>query len=56
MRAARLHEYTQDMSDGLSVEEIDRLEPDRSRDVVVSVEGAEQLERGEIDGRAVISP
>ena len=40
MRAARLHEYTQDMSDGLSIEELDRPEPDRSRDVVVSVEGA----------------
>lgn len=40
MLAARLHEYTDDMSDALSVEEVDRPEPSRSDHVVVDVEGA----------------
>jgi len=40
MLAARLHEYTDDMSDALTVEEIDRPEATRSDHVVVEVEGA----------------
>ena len=40
MRAARLHEYTDDMSEGLTVEEIDRPEITRSDEVIVEVEGA----------------
>jgi propanol-preferring alcohol dehydrogenase len=40
MRAARLHEYTDDMSQGLTIEEIDRPEVDRSDGVLVEVEGA----------------
>ena len=40
MRAARLHEYTHDMSNGLTIEEVDRPQPEGSRDVVVEVDGA----------------
>ncbi|PSQ14461.1 D-arabinose dehydrogenase [Halobacteriales archaeon QS_7_69_60] len=40
MRAARLHEYTHEMSGGLSVETVDRPQPEGSRDVVVEIEGA----------------
>ena len=40
MRAARLHEYTDDLSQGLTIEEIDRPEVDRSDGVLVEVEGA----------------
>jgi len=40
MRAARLHEYTDDMSEGLTVEEIDRPEITRSDEVIVEIEGA----------------
>jgi len=40
MRAARLHEYTHEMSEGLSVEAVDRPQPEGSRDVVVEIEGA----------------
>jgi len=40
MRAARLHEYTHDMSNGLSIDEVDRPEPGGSRDVVVEIDGA----------------
>jgi len=40
MRAARLHEYTDDMSQGLTVEDVDRPEPTASDDVIVEVEGA----------------
>lgn len=40
MEAARLHEYTEDMSEGLSIDEITRPEPERSDDIVVEVEGA----------------
>ncbi|WP_121822344.1 NAD(P)-dependent alcohol dehydrogenase [Halostella salina] len=40
MLAARLHEYTDDMNEALTVEEIDRPEATRSDHVVVEVEGA----------------
>ncbi len=40
MQAARLHEYTDEMSDALSVDEVERPEPTRSDHVVVEVEGA----------------
>ncbi|SNZ05164.1 alcohol dehydrogenase, propanol-preferring/NAD+-dependent secondary alcohol dehydrogenase Adh1 [Natronoarchaeum philippinense] len=40
MQAARLHEYTEEMSEGLSIDEVDRPEPTRSDHVVVEVEGA----------------
>lgn len=40
MRAARLHEYTEDMSDALSVEEVDRPEISKSDQIIVEVEGA----------------
>jgi propanol-preferring alcohol dehydrogenase len=40
MDAARLHEYTDDMSEGLTVESIDRPEIERSDHVLVEVEGA----------------
>ncbi|WP_256298105.1 NAD(P)-dependent alcohol dehydrogenase [Haloarchaeobius salinus] len=40
MHAARLHEYTEDMSHGLSVDEVDRPTATHPTDVVVEVEGA----------------
>ncbi|MFB6301787.1 MAG: NAD(P)-dependent alcohol dehydrogenase, partial [Haloferacaceae archaeon] len=40
MQAARLHEYTDEMSDALDIDEIDRPEVSRSDGVVVRVEGA----------------
>ncbi|WP_436924881.1 NAD(P)-dependent alcohol dehydrogenase [Halosimplex amylolyticum] len=40
MRAARLHEYTDDMSNGLTVEAVDRPEVTGASDVLVAVEGA----------------
>ncbi len=40
MRAARLHEYTDDMSEGLSLDEVDAPQVSASDDVVVEVEGA----------------
>ncbi|MEF8814610.1 MAG: NAD(P)-dependent alcohol dehydrogenase [Halovenus sp.] len=40
MDAARLHEYTEDMSEGLSVETVDKPEISRSDGVIVEVEGA----------------
>jgi len=40
MRAARLHEYTHDMSNGLTIDEVDRPQPEGSRDVVVEIDGA----------------
>jgi D-arabinose 1-dehydrogenase-like Zn-dependent alcohol dehydrogenase len=40
MQAARLHEYTDDMSEALSIDEVDRPEITRSDGVVVEVEGA----------------
>ncbi|QCC46506.1 NAD(P)-dependent alcohol dehydrogenase [Halobellus limi] len=40
MQAARLHEYTEEMSDALSIDEVDRPEVTRSDGVVVRVEGA----------------
>ncbi|WP_436911692.1 NAD(P)-dependent alcohol dehydrogenase [Halosimplex marinum] len=40
MRAARLHEYTEDMANGLTVEAVDRPEVSAGDDVVVEVEGA----------------
>jgi D-arabinose 1-dehydrogenase-like Zn-dependent alcohol dehydrogenase len=40
MQAARLHEYTEDMSNALSIDEIDRPSVERSDHVVVDVEGA----------------
>jgi D-arabinose 1-dehydrogenase-like Zn-dependent alcohol dehydrogenase len=40
MEAARLHEYTEDMSEALSIDEVERPEVTRSDDVVVRVQGA----------------
>ncbi|WP_122089344.1 NAD(P)-dependent alcohol dehydrogenase [Halalkalicoccus subterraneus] len=40
MDAARLHEYTEEMGEALSIDEIDRPTPSRSDHVVVEVEGA----------------
>jgi len=40
MRAARLHEYTDEMEDGLSIDEVDAPESTGSDDVIVEVEGA----------------
>ncbi len=40
MQAARLHEYTEDMSDALSIDEVDRPTAERSDHVIVEVEGA----------------
>jgi len=40
MRAARLHEFTDDMSDALTIDDVDRPEATRSDDVVVEVAGA----------------
>ncbi|MFD1586145.1 NAD(P)-dependent alcohol dehydrogenase [Halorientalis brevis] len=40
MRAARLHEFTDDMSEALSIDEIDRPEITRSDEVLVEIEGA----------------
>ena len=40
MHAARLHEYTDDMSEGLTIDEIDRPSVARSDGVLVEVEGA----------------
>ena len=40
MLAARLHEYTDDMNEALTVEEVDRPEATRSDHVVIEVEGA----------------
>ncbi|MFC6974263.1 NAD(P)-dependent alcohol dehydrogenase [Halomicroarcula sp. GCM10025709] len=40
MRAARLHEYTHDMSAGLSLDEVDEPQVSTPTEVVVSVEGA----------------
>jgi len=40
MRAARLHEYTDDMANALSIDEVDRPTAEASDDVIVEVEGA----------------
>ncbi|MFC6836112.1 NAD(P)-dependent alcohol dehydrogenase [Halomarina ordinaria] len=40
MQAARLHEYTEDMSEALSIDEVDAPQPTRSDHVVVDVQGA----------------
>ena len=40
MQAARLHRYTDDMSEALSIDEVDRPEATGPTDVVVDVEGA----------------
>ncbi|WP_254820810.1 NAD(P)-dependent alcohol dehydrogenase [Haloglomus halophilum] len=40
MQAARLHEYTDDMSEALSIDEVDRPSPGGPDGVVVEVEGA----------------
>ncbi|MFB6135669.1 MAG: NAD(P)-dependent alcohol dehydrogenase [Halobacteriaceae archaeon] len=40
MRAARLHEYTEEMGEALAIDEVERPTPERSDDVVVEVEGA----------------
>ena len=40
MRAARLHEYTDEMSRGLSIDEVDEPQVAASSDVIVDVEGA----------------
>ena len=45
MRAARLNEFTHDMANGLSIEDVSRPAASASDDVVI-----------EIDGRAVITP
>ncbi|MFB6205470.1 MAG: NAD(P)-dependent alcohol dehydrogenase [Haloglomus sp.] len=40
MRAARLHQYTEDMNDALSIDEVDRPTATAPDDVVVEIEGA----------------
>ncbi|WP_423999308.1 NAD(P)-dependent alcohol dehydrogenase [Haloarcula salina] len=40
MRAARLHEYTHDMANGLSIDEVDAPQIASDGDVIVEVEGA----------------
>jgi propanol-preferring alcohol dehydrogenase/NAD+-dependent secondary alcohol dehydrogenase Adh1 len=40
MHAARLHEYTDDMAEALSIDEIDRPSAEGPHDVIVEVEGA----------------
>lgn len=40
MQAARLHEYTDEMSEALSIDDVERPTPHRSDHVVVNVEGA----------------
>jgi D-arabinose 1-dehydrogenase-like Zn-dependent alcohol dehydrogenase len=40
MQAARLHAYTEEMGEALSIDDVDRPEPSRSDHVVVEVEGA----------------
>ena len=40
MRAARLHEYTDDMTQGLAIDDVDRPQITTSDGVVVPVEGA----------------
>jgi len=40
MRAARLHEYTDEMEEGLSIDEVDEPQVTNSDDVIVEVEGA----------------
>jgi D-arabinose 1-dehydrogenase-like Zn-dependent alcohol dehydrogenase len=40
MLAARLHEYTEEMSEALSIDEVDRPAADGPDDVIVEVEGA----------------
>jgi D-arabinose 1-dehydrogenase-like Zn-dependent alcohol dehydrogenase len=40
MRAARLHEYTHDMGEALSIEDVQRPEPTGADEVVVEIEGA----------------
>ncbi|WP_254271654.1 NAD(P)-dependent alcohol dehydrogenase [Haloarcula marina] len=40
MRAARLHEYTDEMAHGLSLDEVDEPQISNSQDVIVDVEGA----------------
>ncbi|GGM46573.1 NAD(P)-dependent alcohol dehydrogenase [Haloarcula argentinensis] len=40
MRAARLHEYTHDMSNGLSIDDVDAPQVASGDDVIVEVEGA----------------
>ncbi|WP_324662838.1 NAD(P)-dependent alcohol dehydrogenase [Haloarcula sediminis] len=40
MRAARLHEYTDEMAEGLSIDEVDEPQVTSSDDVIVEVEGA----------------
>ncbi|MFC6770858.1 alcohol dehydrogenase catalytic domain-containing protein, partial [Halorubrum pallidum] len=40
MQAARLHEYTDDMTEGLQIDEVDRPHATGASDVIVEVEGA----------------
>jgi propanol-preferring alcohol dehydrogenase len=40
MRAARLHEYTEDMANGLSIDDVDRPAVQSADDVLIEVEGA----------------
>lgn len=40
MQAARLHDYTEDMANALSIDEVDQPEPTGPNEVVVEVEGA----------------
>ena len=72
MRAARLHEYTDEMGEALEIDDVPR--PGTTADIVAPVERgdvelrtsrhdldeinevAERLEHGEIEGRAVITP
>jgi len=40
MQAARLHEYTDDMADALTIDDLDRPTAEASDDVIIEVEGA----------------
>ncbi|WP_435077565.1 NAD(P)-dependent alcohol dehydrogenase [Halococcus sp. AFM35] len=40
MQAARLHEYTEEMNDALSIDDVDEPQPEQADHVVVDIEGA----------------
>ncbi|XVH30733.1 NAD(P)-dependent alcohol dehydrogenase [Haloferacaceae archaeon DSL9] len=40
MEAARLHEYTEDMANALSIDDVDRPSPELSNQIVIEIEGA----------------
>jgi hypothetical protein len=60
MQAARLHAYTDDMGDALSIDEVDPTDvvphAGIAADRAVERTVAEWLEHGEIEGRAVVKP